>query len=155
MMTNENPVITRSEAAGQVGPKQEAPVTVATPAAADIPDVEYISLDELLPRVKQFAAEGARLITLTCCDTGGGFEVLYHFDQGLRMRHLSVNVPTGSKLPSISSVYLCAFLVENEIRDLFGLEVEGVAIDFKGRLVLTGDSPASPLLKRKAASEGA
>ncbi len=155
MMTNENPVITRNEAAGQTAAKQEAPVTVAAPAAADIPDVEHISLDELLPRVQQFAAEGARLITLTCCDMGGSFEVLYHFDQALRMRHLSVNAPAGSKLPSISSVYLCAFLVENEIRDLFGLEVEGVAIDFKGRLVLTGDAPASPLLKQRAGSEGA
>ena len=68
-------------------------------------------------------------MTLTCCDIGGAFEVLYHFDRDLTMRNLSITIPAGDRLPSISGVYLCAFLVENEIADLFGLQMEGLPVD--------------------------
>ena len=40
-------------------------------------------------------------------------------------------------LPSISSIYLCAVLYENEIHDLFGVQVAGIAIDFKGKFYKT------------------
>jgi ech hydrogenase subunit D len=40
-------------------------------------------------------------------------------------------------LPSISSIYLCAILYENEIHDLFGVQVAGIAIDFKGKFYKT------------------
>jgi ech hydrogenase subunit D len=40
-------------------------------------------------------------------------------------------------LPSISSIYLCAILYENEIHDLFGVQVAGMAIDFKGKFYKT------------------
>ena len=40
-------------------------------------------------------------------------------------------------MPSISSIYLCAILYENEIHDLFGVQVAGIAIDFKGKFYKT------------------
>jgi ech hydrogenase subunit D len=40
-------------------------------------------------------------------------------------------------VPSISSIYSCAFLYENEMHDLFELQVDGMVVDFKGNLYKT------------------
>ena len=40
-------------------------------------------------------------------------------------------------MPSISAIYWCAFLYENELHDLFNVQVEGMAVDFKGHLYET------------------
>ena len=42
------------------------------------------------------------------------------------------------RVPSISSIYWCAFLYENEMHDLFNLKVEGMAVDFKGTSLQDG-----------------
>jgi ech hydrogenase subunit D len=47
---------------------------------------------------------------------------------------LSVDSP---RVPSITPAYWCAFLYENEIHDLFGIEIDGLAVDFKGNLYKT------------------
>ncbi len=127
------------------------PATIVPPAQAParIENLERIPLADLLPRVRAMAAQGARLVTLTCVDMGGAFEVLYHFDLDLQLQHFSVQIPAGDKLPSITSEYLCAFLVENEIADLFGLQVEGLPVDYHNRLMLTEDSSDRPLLRER------
>ncbi|MCL4465014.1 MAG: NADH-quinone oxidoreductase subunit C [Chloroflexi bacterium] len=127
------------------------PATIVPPAQAParIENLERIPLADLLPRVRAMAAQGARLVTLTCVDMGGAFEVLYHFDLDLQLQHFSAQIPAGDKLPSITSEYLCAFLVENEIADLFGLQVEGLPVDYHNRLMLTEDSSDRPLLRER------
>ena len=128
----------------------QAPPQVSTGVpVARIENLEHIDLEDLLPRVHAMLAKGARLVTITCVDVGGAFEVIYHFDIDLFMTHLSVRVPADQKLPSITGEYLCAFLVENEICDLFGLQVDGLPVDYRGRLVLTEDSPDRPLLRQR------
>jgi Ni,Fe-hydrogenase III component G len=124
---------------------QPAPVS----ATADIADVERIPLEDLVARAQAMAGQGARLVTLTCVQKDEGFEVLYHFDRDLKMSHLSVEVPAGGKLPSITGAYLCAFLVENEIEDLFGLPVDGMPLDYRRHLVLASDAAPAPLLKQQ------
>ena len=42
------------------------------------------------------------------------------------------DVPRGAHVPSISDVFLEAFVCENEIHDLFGVSIDGIAIDFLG-----------------------
>lgn len=138
MTTSEQPIAQR----------QAPPVVPPSDAAARIENLEHIPLEELLPRVHAMLVRGARLVTITCVDVGGAFEVIYHFDIDLEMSHLSVRVPADQKLPSIAGEYLCAFLVENEIADLFGLQVDGLPVDYRGRLVLTEDAPTRPLLKQ-------
>jgi ech hydrogenase subunit D len=40
-------------------------------------------------------------------------------------------------VPSITSVYWCAFAYENEMHDLFNVKVEGNAVDFGGKFYAT------------------
>ena len=42
-----------------------------------------------------------------------------------------------TQLPSISSIYGCAILYENEIHDLFNVQVDGMTVDFKGNFYKT------------------
>ncbi len=131
-----------------VAPSQAAPPLLTAQPTARIDNVEHIELADLLPRVHKMAEGGYRLVTITCVDVGAGFEIIYHFDKDLTMQHFSLQLPVEVKLPSITSEYLCAFLVENEMCDLFGLEVEGLPLDYRSRLVLTEDSLVHPLIKQ-------
>jgi len=40
-------------------------------------------------------------------------------------------------VPSISSIYGCAILYENEIHDLFNVKVDGLTVDFHGNFYKT------------------
>ncbi len=55
------------------------------------------------------------------------------------------------RVPSIGSIYGCAFLYENEMQDLFHLKVEGMAVDFHGNLYNTAVKYAFGDIKAPAA----
>src|SRR5664280_215086 len=51
----------------------------------------------------------------------------------------------GEEVPSISAFFGAAFLYENEMRELFGVNVTGIALDLKGQLYKTDNNvPFSP-----------
>ena len=74
-------------------------------------------------------------------------EILYHFDKAYRLKHLRLTVPRHTPLPSISDVYFAAFLVENELQDLFGLRFRGLALDYNQTLYLDPEVAKAPLCK--------
>jgi ech hydrogenase subunit D len=115
----------------------------------DIPNIRDVDVSELLERVKKAADGKRRFVTMTALDRGDHFEVLYHFDRDLHLEHLRVRVPKGRTLPSISSVYLAAFLVENEIKELFGLDITDIAIDYQNHLYLIEGAEPAPMAKDK------
>lgn len=88
-------------------------------------------------------SEGYRFVTLSCVEIDAGMvDILYHFDRALSMKHLRMRVSRSTPIPSISSVYFAAFLVENEIQDLFGLQFQDLAIDYHRTLYLDGERGA-------------
>ena len=89
--------------------------------------------------------QGCRFVTMTCVDLGEEFDVLYHFDLHYELKTLRVKLPKGQPLPSISHLCFAATIVENEIKDLFGLEITGLAVDYQGRFLLSEDAPKAPL----------
>jgi ech hydrogenase subunit D len=46
-------------------------------------------------------------------------------------------IVAGDPVPSISEFFGAAFLYENEIRELFGINVTGIGLDLKGQLYKT------------------
>jgi ech hydrogenase subunit D len=107
-----------------------------------------VTLENLMGQTAQLRQQGYRLVTMTCVHTGNGHEILYHFDKKYQMEHFRLHLPEGVTLPSICSLYPAAMIVENEIKDHFGIAVSGLSIDFQGRLVLTEDAPRAPMNKR-------
>ena len=67
------------------------------------------------------------------------------FEKDNKLKNLRYFVKPGEKPKSVSGIYLCALLIENEYQDLYGLTFEGLAIDYKGHLYLTPNSPKAPL----------
>ncbi|MHC1744923.1 MAG: NADH-quinone oxidoreductase subunit C [Syntrophobacteraceae bacterium] len=103
-------------------------------------DVIQVDVDTVLGEVARAKAEGHRFVTMTCVELdAGSVEVLYHFDRDFELRHLRVTVAKDALLPSITPVYFAAFLVENEIQDLFGLRFHGLALDY-GRTLYFDDA---------------
>ncbi|MCR5675744.1 MAG: NADH-quinone oxidoreductase subunit C [Lachnospiraceae bacterium] len=65
------------------------------------------------------------------------YELLYTFGMGLRMVHLKVTMRQTEEIASITSVYPCAFLYENEMHDLFGVTIRMINLDYRGNLYRT------------------
>ena len=122
---------------------------------------------ELLANVQRMQTAGWRLVQVCCTRLAGDHEVSYSFDRGpMALKApapttgagpanapalvtappapephfvtLRVRLPLENpELPSISSFYWSAFLYENEMHDLFGVNVKGMAVDFHGKLYTT------------------
>jgi ech hydrogenase subunit D len=97
-----------------------------------------VTTDTLLAKVLMFQHEGYRLVHISAATLKDSLEITYGFDRNLQYQALRVNLPPGpARIPSISRIYWAAFLYENEIHDLYNVEVDGMAVDFKGKLVKT------------------
>ncbi|MFW5722334.1 MAG: NADH-quinone oxidoreductase subunit C [Desulfohalobiaceae bacterium] len=111
-------------------------------------DAAQVTPETLLDEVSRLKARGWRLITLTCVDIDeAAVEILYHFDKDLAVTHLRMLHPKTDKAPSISGIYSMAFLVENEIQDLFGICFEGLVLDYERTLYLDEEVRATPFCK--------
>jgi ech hydrogenase subunit D len=100
--------------------------------------IELITLDALLEKVRAKKAQDCRLVQISATQLPGSIELTYSFDLNSQLTNLRLSLPgEAPHLPSISSIYLCAILYENEIHDLFGVQVAGMAIDFKGNFYKT------------------
>jgi ech hydrogenase subunit D len=95
--------------------------------------IENIKKDELLERVATFAKEGYRLVQISCTRLDK-LVVDYSFDKDYKFHNLRFELPLeGAELPSISDIYFASFTYENELHDLFGINVSGINIDFGGK----------------------
>ena len=97
-----------------------------------------VTPDRLVAEVQTLKNDTWRLVQIGVTNVGDTVEVNYSFDRELQFRNLRITLPQASaRLPSISGVYFCAFLYENEIHDLFGISFDGLVLDFKGTLYKT------------------
>jgi ech hydrogenase subunit D len=103
--------------------------------------------ENIISETKKLKDGGYRLVTLSSADLGESIDLLYHFDQDLDLVNVRVNVTKGKKTPSIASVYPCAVLVENEIKEHFGVEFDGLPLDFAGMLYLDEEVQKTPFCK--------
>jgi ech hydrogenase subunit D len=99
---------------------------------------ETISLQTLLEKAGELRKQGFRLVQIGATRLPEHVELTYSFDRESRLTNLRFQVPAdGARVPSISSIYWCAFLYENEMHDLFNVQVDGMAVDFHGHLYET------------------
>ncbi|HHW14714.1 MAG TPA: NADH-quinone oxidoreductase subunit C [Firmicutes bacterium] len=112
-----------------------------------IPNVTEVAVDHLLGEVQRLADEDCRLVSITGLDAGEAWELLYHFARECELLHLRVRLPKDRELPSISRIYFCAFVPENELQDMFGIRVACSVSDYGGHFFLSHDAPPHPLAK--------
>ncbi len=103
--------------------------------------------DRIISQARILKDEGFRFVTMSSADLGDSICVLYHLDKDLQLITLKVNVPKGTKIPSICSVYASSVLIENEIKEHFGVEFDGLSLDFQGMLYLDEEVQKTPFCK--------
>lgn len=100
---------------------------------------------------ERLSAQWGYLIAITGLDNGpedGQFEVLYHFGQGPVVLTLRVLIPRmGGVLPSLSELVPAAADYERELREMFGITIEG--LDAPPFLFLPDDWPTDVYPLRK------
>ena len=114
----------------------------------------YLTLpaEALLAQVRELRDQGWRLVQIGATPVGESIELNYSFDRAGNFTNLRVTLPAAAAhVPSISALYWCAFIYENEIHDLFRVHIEGIAVDYKGKFYqttvpfpFTSRSPAAP-----------
>lgn len=109
-----------------------------------------ITKGELVAVAQKMMDERARLSTASCVDLGDKFEIIYHFEPREYpepLKNIRVKIAKDDTLPSISNVYLGAALIENEIQELFNVQISGIALNFQKRFLRSKESPEAELLK--------
>lgn len=98
-------------------------------------EIKTIAKEELLEKVQALADEDYRIVQICCTKVENTLQVDYTFDKDYKFYGMRVELSDENpELPSISGIYFAAFLYENEIHDLFGIQVNNMKVDFKGNL---------------------
>ncbi len=115
-----------------------------------IENVIEIDKDQLLGITQTMMYEKYRFVTATCVDNGNDtLDVYYHFDKDFKLTNYKLTVKKDEEVPSISRIYFCALLVENEMKELFGLKVTNLTIDYEGHLLLSDGAPDNPMARNQ------
>ncbi len=90
---------------------------------------------ELLANAGKLRREGYRIVQICCTSLPGRmFELTYAFDKDYKYASFRIVIPAKSEIPSITGEYAGAYLYENEIRELFGVNFKGISVDYNGHL---------------------
>lgn len=97
---------------------------------------ETVELDALFEAVSDFKQRDYRFVQICATTLEDSCELLYTFIapdavDGC-LTGLTVSVPDGMPVPSITELYPAAFVFENETHDLFGVNIYGISLDFQG-----------------------
>lgn len=106
--------------------------------------VRMISPKEILAESLRLKNDGYRLVAITCTnlmnqksdspENKNGMELSYSFDKDYELLSLRFITNTEEEIESISVIYSFSFLYENEIKELFGVQIKDISIDFNNTL---------------------
>lgn len=93
-----------------------------------------IPKEDFFPDVIRRKMEGWRFAQMCAVTVEDGYELSYTFVKGADMDTLRLSLAKGEAITSITQIYPCAFLQENEAAELFGVPIEGITMDYKHKL---------------------
>ena len=103
----------------------------------EVQNTKQIEVSQLVNKVTKMNADGQRLVQIGCTGLAGGYEINYTFDKDYAFSNLRITITATQEVPTIQGIYLAAFIYENEISDLFGINITGMLVDFKGQFYKT------------------
>jgi hypothetical protein len=109
------------------------PVAAAhgAPTAGSAPAAAVASPAPAAPHLEAHAAVGPG------AEAPDIFEMAWAFARDGQFETIREQIVPGDAVPSISDFFGAAFLYENEIRELFGINVTGIGVDLRGQLYQT------------------
>lgn len=100
---------------------------------------EELSPDEIPEKAAKLKSQGYRMVQICGIPATGTNDLVYSFDKDMKLLNLKVSVPFGQSIGSITPTYWAAFVYENEIHDLFGVEFSDSQLDYKGNFFRVSD----------------
>ena len=92
----------------------------------EIIDIEKM---DILNKTREMKNTGYRLVQICALKD---LTLLYSFEKDEKLVTLRFPAEEPDPVESISSVYTYAYMYENEIKDLFGINIANMNLDFKG-----------------------
>lgn len=111
-------------------------------------DFRSISLDKLIDTCKERKNEGYRLAQLCPkLERDDLITLIYTFVKESEMINYKVSgIKKGvTEVPSVTELFIAAFVFENEAHDLFGVNVVGNLIDFQGKFYSFAEGVEAPM----------
>jgi len=117
-------------------------------------DATPVTSETVISEVMRMKNEGYRFVTMSSAPVKDGFmDILYHFDKDMELRNFRLPIREGEAIPSISGVYFCAMLAENELQDLAGLKFDGLVLDYNRTLLHDSEVTCVPLVNKCKVAE--
>lgn len=117
-----------------------------------------LALGDLRREAAFLKADGWRFVQTHAVSTDEGIDLYYSFMKDGLLRNLHIEaVEPADEVPSITDMFLAAFVFENEARELFGVNMGPIAIDFGGAMYApaVGDPMTIMTPEQKAARDKA
>lgn len=111
-------------------------------------DFRSIPLDKLIDTCKERKNEGYRLAQLCPkLERDDSITLIYAFVKESEMINYKVSgIKKGvTEVPSVTELFIAAFVFENEAHDLFGVNVVGNLIDFQGKFYSFAEGVEAPM----------
>ena len=100
-----------------------------------------LQLDQLHREAAVMKVEGWRFIQTHAVKADDGIDLYYSFMKDGKITNWRIEgVTKEDAVPSITDIFLAAFVFENEARELFGVDMRDIAIDFQGALYAPAES---------------
>lgn len=111
--------------------------------------LEEIDVDELLTRVMEKKNAGLRLSQACAVCVNGKYELSYSFANDDTYEYITLRavIDLDTKVPSVTAFYPFAFLYENEMKELFGVKIDMINLDYQDKLYRI--SAETPFLKKE------
>lgn len=96
--------------------------------------IEDIEVGELMPRCAMLKSYGWRLCQIHSVRTEGGYELTYTLALDYDLHNFKIKVTEDEAVPSLTPIYACAWMYENEIAELFGVNIKNILMNFEKKL---------------------
>ena len=107
-----------------------------------------ITPEQLLGEVMKLKNKSLRLSQICCAYSNGKIELSYSFanDDTNEYINLRLVIEKETEVCSITEFYPYAFLYENEMKELFGVKIQMINVDYKNQLYRIKDE--APFIKK-------
>ncbi len=111
-------------------------------------DFRPLALDKLIDTCKEYKEQGYRLDQLLPkLERDDSITLVYTFvkDDDIINFKIGGIVKNETVVPSVTELYIAAFVFENEAHELYGVNIEGNVLDFKGNFYKFPEGIEAPM----------
>lgn len=111
-------------------------------------DFRLLELDQLLHTAEEYKEKGYRFDQmLAILERDYSITLIYTFVLDMNVVNFKIcGIQKGvTPVPSITKLFLAAFVFENEAHDLYGVNIEGNVLDFHGNFYKFGEGVEAPM----------